>query len=235
MLRILAWMMFIMNIPVVAATSQEQQSFPNIPFSVFNKFVADNFISTVSLSTVLMVLFTVTENTDLFGLHFCQRTPNDGSGKSTLATGWIRGLGSEMKKRLDDDKRSLLSESELNGSDKKITITLAMKMDAIARVLGLCPISNAGKFKGKLKPVAHKEIRPIFTLCPSTPVCLTQACSKRALYRWTKPKDVALVKFIKNFTVYDGTPVYSGLCKQCKTIYYADHERSPSGNEGQHE
>src|SRR6266850_967811 len=103
------WMMVIANIPLVAAASREQQPFPDVPFSLFSKFVGDHFISTVSLSTVLMVLFSVTENTDLFSLHFCQRTKE----KSTSATSWIRCLANAVKTRLDEQNSLLLKESDI--------------------------------------------------------------------------------------------------------------------------
>jgi hypothetical protein len=112
-------MMVISNIPLVAAASKEHQPFPNIPFSVFSKFIEDNFISTVSLSTVLMVLFTITENTDLMSLHFRQRSAELASEKSTSATGWIRNLGSAVQRRLDKDQETLLKESDIRNSISK--------------------------------------------------------------------------------------------------------------------
>jgi hypothetical protein len=61
------------------------------------------------------------------------------------------------------------------------------------------------------------------------------SCNKTALYQYTRPKDVPFVRLIKNFAVYDETPVYSGHCKVCKTIYYADHERASTQITGNHE
>ncbi|KIL53844.1 hypothetical protein M378DRAFT_93480 [Amanita muscaria Koide BX008] len=230
-----AWVIIIRNIPLVAAASKGQQPFPNIPFSVFSKFVEDNFASTVSLSTVLMLLFTITENTDLFSLHFFQRSGEHGSKKSPPATGWIRNLGTAVKRRLDENQAELLSEDDVDAhsSEQKSSIAIGIKMDALAVVLGLHPFNKAGKFKGKLKAVSHKQIQAVYSLCPNTATCQTMDCNKKALYQNTKPADLGLVTFIKDFTVYDDVPVYSGLCKQCGTIYYADHERSSGGQ--QHE
>ena len=223
------WMVIFTNIPLVAAATNEQP-FPNITFSMFSKFVEDNFISTVSLSTVLMALFTVTENTDLLSLHFRQRSADHPTEKRTSATSWIRCLGLAVNKRLDGENASLLKEVDMDagGSEQKKAIALGLKLEALAKVLGLYPINKSGKFKGKLKPVSHDQVQPIYTVCPNTPRCQTKSCDKRALYQWTKPRDIPLVRLIKNFTVYDSTPVYSGYCKECKTIYYADHERAPA-------
>ncbi|KAM6489956.1 hypothetical protein JOM56_002878 [Amanita muscaria] len=222
------WIMFLTNIPLVAAASREQQPFPDVPFAVFSKFVENHFISTVSLSTVLMVLFTVTENTELLSLHYRQRCAK----KSTSATGWIRCLGAGVKKRLDEGKESLLNEFDLDpaGSEYKANIAFGLKLDALAKVLGLCAINQSGKFKGKLKPVSHTAVQPVYTLCPDTATCKTMTCDRAAIYQSTKYRDIPLVKLIKDFKVYEQVQLYSGICKECNTLYYADHERAPSGN-----
>lgn len=54
---------------------QNEQPFPNITFKVFNTFIEENFSSKISLATVLMLLFTVNENTDLLNLHQHQKNP----------------------------------------------------------------------------------------------------------------------------------------------------------------
>ena len=227
------WITVFKNIPLVAAASREQQVFPDIAFSVFSKFVEDHFISTVSLSTVLMVLFSVTENTDLLSLHFCQRS----GGRNISATGWIRCLGNAVKRRLDKENTSLLKESDTDSesSEEKISMAIGLKLDSLATVLGLHPINKSGSFKGKLKPVSHQHIQPVYTLCPNTASCMTRSCGKTALHQWTRPRDIPLVRLVKDFKVYEEVPVYSGHCKKCKTLYYADHERAPHGSEAEHE
>jgi hypothetical protein len=52
-----------------ANTAQKETPFPDITFQAFNKFIEQNFSSKITLSTVLMLLFTITENTDLLNLH----------------------------------------------------------------------------------------------------------------------------------------------------------------------
>ena len=51
-------------LPIVAAVPDEGQ-FPNISFKLFNKFVQENFSSKITLSQVLLVLFTITDNHEL--------------------------------------------------------------------------------------------------------------------------------------------------------------------------
>ena len=47
----------------------QEQAFPDIAFKSFNDFVTTNFSSKVSLATVLLILFSITENSELLSLH----------------------------------------------------------------------------------------------------------------------------------------------------------------------
>jgi len=75
----------------VVATS-DMQPFPNIPFHVFSDFVTQNFSSRVSLATVLLVLFTLTENPDLLNLHGRQKNPHVQGERKETSSGWIKIL-----------------------------------------------------------------------------------------------------------------------------------------------
>jgi hypothetical protein len=59
-------LLFMCFCPGVQAT---QGAFPNITFEVFSAFITDTFGPKISLSTVLMLLFTLNENTDLLNMH----------------------------------------------------------------------------------------------------------------------------------------------------------------------
>lgn len=67
----------------MAATS-DMQTFPDITFKVFSDFITQNFSSKVSLATVLLVLFSMTENPDLLNLHARQKNPRVQGEKSKL-------------------------------------------------------------------------------------------------------------------------------------------------------
>ena len=135
-----------------------------------------------------MTLFTVTENVDLLSLHFHQQNAEKDNEKSTAATGWIQFLGYAMNNRLRETDHHLLKHSEVHAgmTDEKIAIVLGLKMDAFARLLGLYPIKNTGKFKGNLKPVSPKPIQAVHIICPGVAVCQTQACDRTALYQWSR-------------------------------------------------
>jgi hypothetical protein len=83
------FMVILLCLPTVAASSG-QQPFPDITFKVFSDFVSQNFSSRISLATVLLVLFSLTENPDLLNLHSCQKTSLlDGENKQSTS-GWIK-------------------------------------------------------------------------------------------------------------------------------------------------
>ena len=232
------WLVIIVTlccVPVVSAKGE--QPFPDITFKMFNRFVEDHFSSTVSLSVVLMTLFTVTENVDLLSLHFRQRNAESKRQRSTVATGWIRCLGHALNGRLRETNSHLLKESELHDgmTTEKVAIALGLKIDALAKLLGLYPYKSNGRFQGNLKPISKEATTPVHIICPGTAVCQTKACNKNALYQWSRQRDIPHIQLIKNFIGYEQVHVLSGYCKDCKTLYYADHERAPNANGDGHE
>lgn len=225
---------FLCSIPAVAA--KQETPFPNILFKDFSKFVERNFSSSVTLATILMVLFTLSENTDLLSLHFRQRSAEHVTERSTAATGWIRSLGHAVLRRLDETEAALLMSADLNDDEEKMAIVIGLKLVSFAKELGLFPVSKkTGKFTGKLKPVSTKPIEPIHTICPNVAVCQTADCNRSALYQWTRQRDIPRVRLIKGSMAFDEVPVLAGHCKKCKTMYYADHERSALQNGEGHE
>ena len=75
-------------IPLVTAAPQTQ-GFPDVPFYIFSNFIQDTFSSNVSLATVLLVLFSLTENTELLSLHARQQNPKFKGENKTVASGWM--------------------------------------------------------------------------------------------------------------------------------------------------
>ena len=63
--------------PIVSA-APSTQPFPDIPFSIFSEFVQETFGSKISLATVLVLLFSMTENPELLNLHARQQHPIKG-------------------------------------------------------------------------------------------------------------------------------------------------------------
>lgn len=226
---------FFANISGVVATGPAERPFPDISFHDFSNFVKLNFSSAISLSSVLVILFSLTENVQLLSLHGCQQKRRYKEERSTTATAWIRVLARSLRQRLTTDDESVLSEEDMpDGIEgEQIAIVLAMKLDSMAKLLGLYPYNKDGKFTGKIKPVSHKAVEPVHVICPDAVICQTMTCKPRSLLMITKPRDIPYVTLIKNFRVYEKVSVVAGSCDTCKTIYHADHERSPSGIMGQ--
>ena len=82
-----------------AFAMQKEHAFPDITFKAFNAFVEQNFSSKITLTTVLMLLFTITENTDLLNLHQWQQNPQLSDKKWVDLSSWIKSLACEVQKQ----------------------------------------------------------------------------------------------------------------------------------------
>ena len=96
-------------LPGVTALS-DKATFPDLPFKIFNKFIKENFAAEITLSQVLLVLFTFTENPDLLNLHARQKNPKYEGETCSSPTGWIKCLAHGLEEKLgqDKDKRSII-------------------------------------------------------------------------------------------------------------------------------
>ena len=101
MVQLLFWMAFI---PPVYAS---QRNFANIYFQSFSLFISSTFHPDVSLLTVLFLLFSLTENTDLLNLHSQQQQLYP-SKRNIKYTGWMSALVNTILYKLDEDTISLL-------------------------------------------------------------------------------------------------------------------------------
>ena len=176
---------FISAFPI-ANVSPSERPFPDISFKDFNKFVANNFSPHVSLATVLLVLFTMTENSDLLNLHACQNNPQCVEELRQSSSGWIRALARSLNDRLLENTTSLFRKAELpeeisskNDFVTPVSIKLCMLMD----VLKLNPFSKSGKLKKKLLPVSHQEISAVHIICPQSMECEDIRCDPFGLHQ----------------------------------------------------
>ena len=122
-------LVFISSLPTAFAVSSETP-FPDISFKDFSKFVNSNFSVQVSLSTVLLLLFTMTENPDLLNLHARQKNPQYVGELKQSSSGWIRALARSLIDRLEGKTHSLFTESEHPENFENDLITpLTVKLD----------------------------------------------------------------------------------------------------------
>ena len=103
-LALLFWVSLL--IPYVIASPQSAP-FPDIDFKDFSDFIISNFGQKISLPTVIMVLLSMTHNTELLSLHFKQ----DKAG--SRATLWIKCLSCAILELGSDNADTLFLESEL--------------------------------------------------------------------------------------------------------------------------
>ena len=92
--------------PVSAAPVESP--FPDILFSDFNFLIQSTFGSKITLATVLMLLFSVTDNPDLFNLHFCQQHPTEPGENRIPISGWLTTLANTIAKKLGEGHASSL-------------------------------------------------------------------------------------------------------------------------------
>ncbi len=166
-------MMLLLLSPAVYA-SPEPGTFPNVPFNVFNAFVSKNFNSNIPLSAVLLIFFTLIENTDLLNLHSRQKIKVLAGEKNTQATGWMKFLSRALYDRMSKQniEEMLFTSSELlqfTEEEERIT-PLSVKLDELAIALNLIPQAKKAP-KTNLLPISQKQIQPVLVICPRSVVC----------------------------------------------------------------
>ncbi|TFK31274.1 hypothetical protein BDQ12DRAFT_671995 [Crucibulum laeve] len=125
-----------------------EQSFPEISFQDFSKFVLDNFNSDISLSTVLLVLFTMTNNTALLNLSACAQHPVLKGETTSTTNGWIKALAYALNENLKDNTNSLLTAEDISikMSTKQLTTCISRKLNKLSQVLQLSSYNSKKQF-----------------------------------------------------------------------------------------
>ena len=205
-------------IPYVMASPQSG-SFPSIAFKDFSDFILGNFGPKISLPTVITLLLSMTNNTELLSLHFKQAEKNK-------STSWIKCLAHAVKEQLGDDAtKTLFSEAELSifetATIQNPDITsLAAKLGQFSQALEIYPYNQKRKFTGTLQPISHDCIKPALLICPNSAVCLTVGCNHSSLQQKSCLRDIPHVTLIKGTNIYHNVQLLSGQCNKCETIYY---------------
>ena len=220
---LLLFIMAYILMPVVAAAQPAENAFPDIPFKVFSHFVKESFSSKITLSQVLLVLFTVIDNPDLLSLHARQQNPEYPDEMRSSDSGWIRGLACALQEKLREKQKRLFKNVDDGNPDNQIS-AIGGKLDGLAKLLKLYPYDERGQFQGKLKPISHKSIQAVHVLCPNAVICETETCNPRSLLQITKVRDIPKVTLIKGSDIYENVHVLTGRCPKCKTNYVADRE-----------
>jgi len=93
---------------VYAATTEDP--FPNITFEVFSAFINSTFGPKISLSTVLMLLFTLNENADLLNLHARSQNPQFHNEQKRSSSTWMNVLSQNIQQNTNGKRRKLCSQ-----------------------------------------------------------------------------------------------------------------------------
>ncbi|KDQ25433.1 hypothetical protein PLEOSDRAFT_1084987 [Pleurotus ostreatus PC15] len=120
LLMLLSFWLLLGLLPCVSAAPLEDP-FPGILFADFAKVIKSSFGADITLATVLMLLFSVTNNTDLLNLHGQQQAvPTN----TQVVTSWMAAFVCAIKDRLqldslvaDDDSDTEMNTDSDSGSD----------------------------------------------------------------------------------------------------------------------
>ncbi|KAF8873107.1 hypothetical protein CPB84DRAFT_1854167 [Gymnopilus junonius] len=149
-------------------------SFPDIHFSDFASVIQTTFGTKISLATVLMLLFSITDNPDVFNLHFRQQHPTEAGENKVVVSGWLIALTNAISTKLEDDRTSTLlfhHERQQTPSSSSQVKLIAQKLDTFVTALSFSPYDSSGNYTHKLLPVSSKKIQPALVICPRSFVC----------------------------------------------------------------
>src|ERR1700683_1892809 len=210
-------------LPVVSAAPNDDP-FSGITFKAFSEFVEQHFNFRISLTSVLVVLFTLTNNSDVLNLHAHQQHPLPDEHLQMIS-GWLKALARALDKKLGQDTGQLFQTTANLNNDQRNS-AIAIKLNSLYKLLDLSPYDNEGVFHQSRYKQVRKEIEPAYVISPTSIQCQTQSCNGQSFHTNTRNHDTPRVTLIKGSKIYEEVHVLSGKCPQCKTIYYADHETS---------
>lgn len=217
----LTWIFIWLAFLPYAAASNPTTPFPDIPFAIFSNFVLSTFNPDVSLTTVLLVLFSLIENPDLLNLHARQKHPIHRNEKRIVATGWMKSLSRALGNQLGDAGVLMLFPPKQILQDTWET-DLTLKLDSFSEILGLTPYKK-GVFVQKLQTVSQKSIKPVVIICPMDMTCTIDSCKSRHISLMTRQRDIPSATLLKGSLIFKQVPVLTGECKNCHSIYSGDH------------
>lgn len=227
----LALLVILFASPVAAAPPL--QSFPDLSFYDFAEFIQLHFPSDISLSTVLVLLFSLTENPEFLNLHGRQQHSKVGNEHCTPLSGWIKMFSRILlADRLRQTRDELFKPEDavhLRDAENYTTYAvtrLSIKLNKMITLLGLNSHKLNGKLRHQRRAISYEAIEPIFLICPQAYQCETASCAAYSLVQNTQYAQVPQVTLLKGSDVHRSAFVLAGKCSRCDTSYYADHDRA---------
>jgi hypothetical protein len=199
-------------LPSVGATST---AFPDIPFATFSQLIQDQFGPQIKLTTVLIILFSLTSNTDLLNLHAQQKHPHQDGEITQRVSGWMKAFVWSLQDHLGNTTDTLFKVSDnMHGLSRDARITsIGRKMDSLVDGLQLTPYAHDGQRNAWLGKIPG--ITPVRLLCPNAAECATPHC-QRALHQVVREKNVSHVTLCEGTTVHHKVALLTGGCTMCQ-------------------
>jgi len=163
-------------LPGVTAAPRNMDAFPDVTFKAFSKFISNNFSSKISLASVLIILFTLTNNPDVLNLHTRQQIVKHPKETKKIITGWMNSLVRALQHQLGTDAARLLQHEEKQeyNSEAKTTNAIALKLDAMITLLDLNPFNSKGDCKRKTCFIDDSVIQLAILIYPQSMECETE-------------------------------------------------------------
>ena len=163
------WILLGLSFLPTAAALSDSSPFPELTFISFSQFIQKNFPADISLSTVLLLLFTTTENPDLLSLHARQQYSLAKGENISAINGWIKNLAWAVCVKVNNSESLLHQSDQYEGiSENHIVSNIATKLDEFAQHLGLIKYNKKGHLKTALKPISYTEIEAVHIICPES-------------------------------------------------------------------
>ncbi|KAF9040622.1 hypothetical protein BJ165DRAFT_1406678 [Panaeolus papilionaceus] len=191
---------------VIAAPTQE---FPAITFAAFNQVILENFHADIKLDTVLILLFSILENPEVFNHHSRQKYKKVGAEHLASFNGWISAFSNTLLHQLPNHEKDVFGPDASSGETGTRMIDC---IDNVASAVGFQSYSVKGKKLRTLKPINFQSLQPIHIIAPISFECETH----------TSSRDLPQVKLLKDGKVIKYAYVIQGKCSHCNTIYAAD-------------
>ena len=133
-------------LPVVSAAPNDDP-FSGITFRAVSEFVEQNLSSRTTLTTVLVVLFTMTNNSDLLNLHACQQHSLHNEHLQTIS-GWLKALAHALDETLGQDTTRLFQATDNVSSfdSDQRNAAISTKLDGLYKLPDLSPYNQEGVF-----------------------------------------------------------------------------------------
>ena len=208
-----AWLVVIVTTCLCLPMVNASTPFPDIAFSTFSLSIQEQFGTEIKLVTVLTLLLSLTNNTDMLNLHARQKHPSGQGEIRQTVSGWMKAFVWRLQDHLGAKFDTLIQPSDnlpMLSRDARIT-RIGRKIDTIVETLQLTPYTANGQFRRWLGKIP--EITPVRLLCPITAECRT---CKYAIHQVVRERDVPAVNLCEGANVQPNVSLLTGSCTRCQ-------------------